>query len=243
LIPTNEWEQPTIFALQTGSQMLRDNDRYANFESPDFRRGFEFYIGLFNEGLAPDVRNTEISNVWEEFARGYFAMYVTGPWNIGEFHRRLPPEMQDKWATAVLPRPAGSAHSISQAGGCGLVIFKRSKHQDAAWKLIEFLSEPAHQVRFYELTGNLPPRKSSWELGKLGADPKMASFFEQLKYVVPLPRVPEWEQITTKIMQEGQLAIAGQITMDDALATLNREVNGLLDKRRWMLARHDSQHE
>jgi multiple sugar transport system substrate-binding protein len=60
---------------------------------------------------------------------------------------------------------------------------------------------------------------------------------------VPLPRVPEWEQITTKIMQEGQLAIAGQITIDDALATLNREVNGLLDKRRWMLARHDSQHE
>ena len=71
----------------------------------------------------------------------------------------------------------------------------------------------------------------------------MAAFFEQLKYVVPLPRVPEWEQITTKIMQEGQLAIAGQITIDDALQTLNREVNGLLDKRRWMLARQDSAHE
>ena len=165
LIPTNEWEQPTIFALQTGSKMLRDDDRYGNFESHEFRQAFEFYVSLFNEGFAPDVRNTEISNTWEEFARGYFAMYITGPWNIGEFRRRLPADMQDRWATAVLPRPASAAHSVSQAGGSALVIFRRSEYQPEAWKLIEFLSRPAQQVRFYELTGNLPPRKSSWEQG------------------------------------------------------------------------------
>ena len=28
LIPTNEWEQPTIFALQTGAQMSRDDGQY-----------------------------------------------------------------------------------------------------------------------------------------------------------------------------------------------------------------------
>ena len=92
LMPTNEWEQPTIFGLQTGSTLLRDDGRYGNFSSPEFRHAFEFYVSLFAEGLAPPVRNTEISNVWEEFARGYFAMYITGPWNIGEFRRRLPPE-------------------------------------------------------------------------------------------------------------------------------------------------------
>ena len=35
-------------------------------------------------------RNNEIANVWNEFARGYFTFYITGPWNIGEFKRRLP---------------------------------------------------------------------------------------------------------------------------------------------------------
>ena len=163
--------------------------------------------------------------MWEEFARGYFAMYVTGPWNIGEFRRRLPAEMQDKWATAILPRPAASEFSVSQAGGCGLVLFRSSQQQEAAWRLIEFLSEPAQQVRFYELTGNLPPRKSSWQLGRLAEDPHMRAFHEQLEHVVPLPRVPEWEQITTKIIQAGQAVIAGQVTIDRALANLDRAVD------------------
>jgi multiple sugar transport system substrate-binding protein len=239
LIPTNEWEQPTIFALQTGAQMLRDNDQYANFRTTEFRTAFEFYTRLFEEGLAPAKRNTEISNVWEEFARGYFAMYITGPWNIGEFRRRLPPELQDKWSTAPLPRPASSAHSMSQAGGSGLVIFRRSRHQDEAWRFIEFLSQPAQQVEFYKLTGNLPPRESSWDLGKLADDPPVAAFHQQLQHVAPLPRVPEWEQITTRIMQAGQEVIAGQSTIDEAVKNLDDQVDALLNKRRWMLARHD----
>jgi multiple sugar transport system substrate-binding protein len=238
LIPTNEWEQPSIFALQTGTQMLRDDGRYGNFRSTEFRQAFEFYVGLFAEGLAPAKRNTEISNVWEEFGRGYFAMYVTGPWNIGEFRRRLPAEMQDKWATAPLPRPRGAEHSISQAGGCGLVLFRQSKNQDAAWRLIEFLSRPEQQVEFYKLTGNLPPRETAWTHGKLEQDPKVQAFHAQLEHVAPLPRVPEWEQITTKIMQAGQAVIAGLKTVDEAIFDLDRNVDAVLEKRRWMLDRN-----
>ena len=238
LIPTNEWEQPTIFALQTGTEMLRDGGRYGNFRSPEFRRAFGFYTGLYAEGLAPAVRNTEVSNVWEEFARGYFAMYVTGPWNIGEFRRRLPPEMQDQWATAPLPRPSSAAHSVSQAGGCGLVVFRRSESKDAAWRLIEFLSRPEELLQFYELTGNLPPRESTWQLGRLAEDPRVRAFHEQLEHVVPVPRVPEWEQITTKIMEAGQSVIAGRRTVNEAIGQLDRAVDTLLEKRRWILARN-----
>ena len=39
------------------------------------------------------VSNTQISNVWNEFGRGYFSFYVTGPWNIAEFRKRLPPRL------------------------------------------------------------------------------------------------------------------------------------------------------
>jgi multiple sugar transport system substrate-binding protein len=237
LLPVNEWEQPTIFGLQTGTVMLRDDGQYGNFRSPEFRRAFDFYVGLFAEGLAPPLENTQISNVWEEFERGYFAMYVTGPWNIGEFRRRLRPEMQSAWATAPLPRPETNPVSVSQAGGCGLVIFRGSEHKDAAWSLIEFLSQPAQQVRFYQLTGNLPPRESAWQLGQLANDPQVRAFHEQLEHVRPLPRVPEWERITTKILQAGQQVIAKRKTVDEALADLDQAVDELLEKRRWMLAR------
>jgi multiple sugar transport system substrate-binding protein len=240
LIPINEWEQPTILGLQTGSEMLRDGGRFGNFESPEFRRAFEFYVRLFDEQLAPTSSNTQISNVWEEFARGYFAMYITGPWNIGEFHRRLPADMQGKWATAQMPRPDRDRPSISQAGGSGLVVFNRSQHKEEAWRLIEFLSRPERLTQFYELTGNLPPRESSWKQGRLAEDPQERAFHEQLKNVLPLPRVPEWEQITTKIMQAGQLAIAKRVSVDEALKGLDEAVDNILEKRRWMLARQEA---
>lgn len=237
LIPTNEWEQPTIFGLQTGTEMLRYDGQFGNFQSREFRQAFEFYVSLFADGLAPPVRNTDVSNVWEEFARGYFSMYVTGPWNVGEFRRRLPPELQDKWATAPLPRPDSAQYSASQAGGCGLVLFRRSENKDASWRLVEFLSRPESQLRFYELTGNLPPRESAWRLGRLADDERMRAFHDQLAHAVPLPRVPEWEQITRQIIHAGELVIAGEKSIDEALADLDRVVDAMLEKRRWMLAR------
>ena len=240
LMPTNEWEHLTILGLQTGTEMLRDDGRYGNFKSPEFRRALEFYGQLFAEGLAPPVMNTQISNYWEEFGRGYFAMYITGPWNIGEFRRRLPAELQDDWATAPLPRPAGSEASISQAGGSGLVVFRQSENKDAAWRLVEFLSRPESLVEFYKLTGNLPPRESAWKLGRLEDDPPVRAFHTQLQHVRPLPRVPEWEQITTQIMQAGQAVVGGRRSVDKALEQLDRSVNAMLEKRRWMLARQDN---
>jgi multiple sugar transport system substrate-binding protein len=165
-------------------------------------------------------------------------MYITGPWNIGEFRRRMPEDQQDDWATATLPRPNDREISVSQAGGSGLVIFRRSKQKKAAWRLVEFLSQREQQVRFYELTGNLPPRESAWKLGRLEEDPPVRAFHAQLEHAAPLPRVPEWEQITSRIMAEGQAVVAGRKSIDKALKDLDRAVDRILDKRRWMLGRH-----
>jgi multiple sugar transport system substrate-binding protein len=241
LMPTNEWEHLTILGLQTGSEMLRDDGRFANFSNPQFREALEFYARVFDEGLAPPLSNTQISNYWEEFGRGYFAMYITGPWNLGEFRRRLPADLQDKWATAPLPRPTKAKFSVSQAGGSGLAIFRNSKNKDAAWRLVAFLSRPEQLVRFYKLTGNLPPRESAWKLGRLEDDPPVRAFHEQLEHVVPLPRVPEWEQITTRIIRAGQAVVARKKTVNEALTELDRQVDELLSKRRWLLARHQAE--
>ena len=119
-------------------------------------------------------------------------MYITGPWNVGEFRRRLPPEMQDKWATAPLPaRDASEPSGVSMAGGSSLVVLRSTQHRAAAAKLIEFLSEPAQQVRFFELTGDLPARRSAWRAPALLADPHFPAFRAQLERVAPMPKVPE----------------------------------------------------
>ena len=56
---------------------------YGDFQNPRFREAFLFYLSLFERGLAPPVGNTQMANLYQEFANGMFAVYVSGPWNIG----------------------------------------------------------------------------------------------------------------------------------------------------------------
>lgn len=238
LLPTNEFEQPIILGMQAGAEMLKDGGRYGNFSSPEFRRAFEFYVSLFDDGFAPKLANTHISNVWQEFERGTFAMYVTGPWNVIEFRSRMSPEMQGKWTTAPWPSPSGDGPGVSTAGGCSLVMFRGSQHEDAAWQFLEFLSTEAEQVELTLCTSDLPARLDAWVSSGLINDPEFAAFHEQLKNVRPVPPVPEWEQIVTgELVNTAESVIAGRGSVAKGLEQLDRRVDQILEKRRWMLAR------
>ncbi len=236
-LPTNEWMQPVLFGLQNGATILRDDGRFGAFAEPAFREAFDFYLGLFRGGLAPIAGNNDMANPYQEFARGTFAMWITGPWNIGEFERRLPAALKDAWATATLPGPTGAPSGMSNAGGASLVVFKSSKQRAAASRLVEFLSRPDVQLRFYRLTGDLPARKDAWSDPDLAGNPHARVFYDQLSRVASTPKVPEWEVITSKVIDESEAAIRGSVPIDAALARLDDDVNRLLEKRRWLLAR------
>jgi multiple sugar transport system substrate-binding protein len=236
-LPANEWAQPAMFGFQAGSELLTNGGRRGAFGETAFRDGFEFYLDLFREGLAPRLGNHDVANVYQEFERGTFAMWITGPWNLGEFRRRLPPAMQNSWATAPMPGPTGPASGISLAGGSSLVVFRGTRHPDAAWKLIEFLSRPEQQVRFYELTGSLPSRTAAWRMSDLVTDQRSRAFWEQLQRVEPLPAVPEIESIMIRLQEHAETAIRGGVPVERVLAALDRDTDRILEKRRWLLDR------
>ncbi len=234
LLPLNEPDPLFAFALQQGA-LLTDNDTRGAFAQPAFRRALGFYAGLFHEGLAPAMTNTQISNVWDEFARGLFTFYISGPWNIGEFRRRLPPERQGDWATAPLPGPDGPG--VSTAGGSSLVLFRHSPRQDTAWQLIEFLSEPATMQRFHALTGDLPPRRSAWAAPALANDVPSQAFAQQLERVRAAPKIPEWERIFQEMQLTAERVVQRTQSLEAATTQLDAWVDALLEKRRWLRER------
>ncbi|HEY2955347.1 MAG TPA: sugar ABC transporter substrate-binding protein [Candidatus Eisenbacteria bacterium] len=237
LLPANEFAPLVALALETGSPLLADDGTRGAFSEPEFRRALDFYAGLFRDRLAPPVTNNEIANLYQEFARGYFAMYITGPWNLDEFRARMPDSLQSQWATAPLPGPDGPESSASLAGGSSLVLSRKSKHPREAWALVEFLLRPESQLRFYRLSGDLPARLEAWRDPALAAEPRVRAFGEQLRRVKPTPKVPEWELIANRLQEHAEGIVRGAATPEAAAAALDREANRILEKRRWLLSR------
>lgn len=228
----NDWGVPVILILSNGGQLLKTNNCYGAFDDPATVEALRFYVKFFEDSLA--IRSmTEVSNIYQGFADGLFAMMITGPWNVNEIRKRYP-ELTDRWSTAPIP---ASANFNSIAGGSSLVIFKNSKRPTAAWKLIEFLSQPEIQIEFFKLTLDLPAVKSAWNADVIKNDQEMAAFYTQLEHVVPTPKIAEWEQVAVKIQEHLEKVIFGRVSLEKAIANLNKDVDRILEKRQWLLSK------
>ena len=240
LVTLDEWQLPVILAMQRGAELLRDGGRFADFGAAPFREAFAFHVALFERGLAPPAGGAQAVHAHREFAEGRFAMWVTGPWNLGELRRRMPPELDAAWATAPLPAPSvAAAPGLSLAGGAALALRRGSPRLEDAWRLVEFLAEPATQAAFHRLSGDLPARRSAWSDPALAGDPRVEAFRAQLAHVAPTPRIPEWERIAARIVRAAEQVVRGEVDQAEALAALDRDVDALLEKRRWLLARDE----
>jgi multiple sugar transport system substrate-binding protein len=237
VMPTNEWPQPVALAMQQGSTLV-DDTAHARFEEPQFLEGFDFYLEMFRRGFAPAVANTQIANLYQQFGSGDFAMFISGPWDVGNLRTRLTAEQQKTWSTAPLPAPDGTPYpGVSLAGGSSLVIARTSEKKEAARKFIAFLSRTDVQIRFWELTNDLPSRRSAWRDPRLVGDREMLAFRAQLDRTVALPRLPEAENIMISLGEQGALAARGQMTTREAALALDRKVEAMLTKRRWVISR------
>src|SRR6185503_19102053 len=107
------------------------------------------------------------------------------------------------------------------------------------WALVRYLARPAVQQRFYTLTGNLPPRRTSWAAEALTGDAQVRAFADQLERVRPVPQVPEWERIATELRVIAERVVRGDIAADHAPAELDARADRMLEKRRWMLDRQE----
>jgi multiple sugar transport system substrate-binding protein len=96
------------------------------------------------------------------------------------------------------------------------------------------------QLQFYRLTGNLPPRRSTWTLpleagASLLEDPHAKAFAQQLEQVRPAPAVPEWERIAQEMQLFAARAAHDKTDIDSTVRALDARVDAILEKRRWML--------
>jgi len=235
LMPFNEYEPLVALCLQADQPILLDNGTRGGFSQPGIRDAFAYAVSMYTRGYAAVLTHSEVNDLYSAFARGDYAFLITGPWNLGEFARRLPAAVKADWATAPLPGPRGAG--ASSAGGVSMCLARASTNKDIAFRFIEYMAEPKRQAEFYGLTGDLPSDRRAWPAVGLMQDARARAFFDQLNRAKPAPQVPEWERIANEMVAALERVVRGQATLDAALKGLDEFTWTTLARRRAMLGR------
>ncbi|WP_063732737.1 ABC transporter substrate-binding protein [Streptomyces sp. RTd22] len=121
------------------------------------------------------------------FLTGKLAMHMDGEWR-GLFMKGA----KFKWGTAPLPVPDDQPETYGRGYLTGTVIGigHSSKHQNAAWELVKFLTADTDQVvSFANAIHNVPSTKAALTSPKLDPDPTFRAFLDiaQNRYSTALP--------------------------------------------------------
>jgi ABC-type glycerol-3-phosphate transport system substrate-binding protein len=215
---------------QAGGDLLTEDGKDIAFDSPEAKEAADFYVNLANYS-PPDYFNSNSYDGRVAFAEGQSAMYVAGAWFAGTMSTEFP-KLDGKWDTAPLPSgPAGCKTTIA---GDSLILLKGGDNPDAAWKWIEFLSEPDNLALLtYKSPGGtlLPPLASLLNSPDLIKEkPVLKGFAELMKCgVASTVSNPKFPRIEQALNEELGKAIYGEQSASEALdnaAAEGREILG-----------------
>lgn len=231
-----DWPEPLMnFGAQGDEPLLRDKETRGNFASPGFRAALGFYKSIFDAGFSPLLTGAEAGDTILQFQRGHYAILPSGGETIGQFRRiadRLP---ADRWSVAATPSPTG--REGVWAAGNSLGVSATCKQPEHAWRLVEYLCRPATQLQFHGITGDLPSRPVAWRAPALAGSPVEAAFAKAIARGVPAQSVPESARIGAEVQLVAEHMVRGEYGVDAAAAEMNRRVDAILAKRRWLLDR------
>ncbi|MCR2804385.1 sugar ABC transporter substrate-binding protein [Paenibacillus soyae] len=203
----NDWNVPhNIFPWiwAAGGKVLNDDNTQVVFNDKTALDGVMYYTGLANEGLVDKASlEKNSSQIESDFSDGKTAVMVSGAWMIKNF--ATPEEdggVAGKTAAknyGVAALPAGPAGSSTFIGGSHLTIFKGSKHKEAAWDVIKFLSGDEAQLEYSKLSGQLPAKKVVMD--SLKADPNYKALVEATDYGMSYPSIPQWGPCETALVK------------------------------------------
>jgi multiple sugar transport system substrate-binding protein len=182
-----------------GGNELSSDTKKSMINSDQAVQGVKFATDLVSEGLwDKSMLERDGQQVEDQFKGGRLAVWIGGPWVLAASKR----SDDDTWsATArknvgVAPMPSGSGgKGYTFIGGSNLMMFKSSKHKDAASELIKYLSSDQVQSDYAALMGMFPARlKPQEQEGTVDAD--HAAFYQAIKEQGrSYAPIPQWAQV------------------------------------------------
>lgn len=219
-IPQWDTALPVIMTWDEGGDIVNDKGNI-DFTSDAFSKAVDLYTGFYADKSVPT--SADFDQV-QGFTSGVTPMFVSGPYMAASISDAAP-ELEGKWEISVLP---SAEDNTSLFAGSNLSIWKSSKHQEQALKLLDYLSQPDVQVDWYfNGEGSLPTVKKAYDSDKLKDEKVVQVCAEQLQNAKLLPFDPNWESKTSQSLINALNSIVLQgADRDTAMKTLQDETSG-----------------
>ncbi|MFI6872864.1 ABC transporter substrate-binding protein [Streptomyces sp. NPDC050400] len=169
---------PTYFDKDGASRLAKDPATYQFFGTAkklmDAQGGYNA-LERFRTSFGDEMSNQNA------FLSGKLAMHLDGEWRglmLNDSKAKF------DWDVAPLPVPDDQPETYGRGYLTGTVagIAHSSKHQNAAWELVKFLTTDTDQVvKFANAIHNVPSTNAALTSPKLDADPKFRTFLDIAK--------------------------------------------------------------
>jgi len=181
---------------------------------------------LEKDGIMPAEPSTAL--ITSLFNAGKAGIVFSGPWFLGEI------DPQIDYGLAVLP-------TVDEAGGTpmrpwitveGVYIAAPSKHKEAAWKLVTYLTDLPAALTLALEGRQTPANQAVYDDPRINGDPELAVFRQQVEVGIPMPNVPEMTMVWSPATTAMNVITHKRATAEEAMKTAQKEVQERIAKLR-----------
>ncbi|MDF3053253.1 MAG: Maltose/maltodextrin transporter, permease protein MalF [Geminicoccaceae bacterium] len=214
-----------------GGQIL-DRGRVVVNSEAGLRALTEMRDQIYRHGAVPRAVLT-----WQEeqtrfaFQNGQAAFMRNWPYAYPLMQDTAESRVAGRYSVAPMPAGPGGTHTAA-VGGAQLAINRRTEHPDAAWALINYLTQPEQMRERAEVVGQFPTRPAVYD------DPELASGLaispatvrRIIEYGVPRPVTPIYTQLSEILQIHLHRSLTRQSEPAAALARAQSEMQRLLNR-------------
>lgn len=219
--------------LQQGASYWDKDNQHVNFNTPEAKKAWLFETGLETQDKLTQERAYPNLDTFDVFFQKKAALGFRGPWVIGVASETYK-DMKYGEDYDYIPAPSfveGKPPLFAAESGWGEVVSARSKHRDAAFKFLQFMSKPDNARDWNTITFSVPALKAlKDDPAILQKAPALKTSFEALQYGQWVGAVQNRDRFW-QIIHDHYTAVAlGKEKAEDSPAKITSEINAMIDE-------------
>jgi multiple sugar transport system substrate-binding protein len=181
-----------FYIAATEGRTLLDHGK-VDFERDRAQEVLEFFAEGYENGWYPHS-----ILVGDMFLQNRFAAHVTGPWNIAHTERLKPDGFEYDFGPIPIPDDMDtSRYTFGDPKSIG--IFSSTKHPEAAWRFVRFLTSRHADLLLLEQANQLPLRRDllsdTLYADYFNSHPRMRVFATRVPYAVGFDQHPALQEV------------------------------------------------